>query len=315
MDKIIGIDIGGTKIAIGRADTKGNLEDSIRFPTNVSRGYKAIVEEIIEKTAKLFENQRIKAIGIGCGGPLDSKRGRILSPPNLPGWDDVPLVDDIKKVFNVPVYLENDANAAALGEFYFGAGKEVSNMVYMTLSTGIGGGIILNNKLIHGVRDSGGEVGHQTILPDGPVCNCGNRGCLEALSSGTGITKIFKEKLASGRSSIVTQWVKDPEEISAKVIADAAKAGDLLAKEVWDSAIYYLGIGIANIVTIVSPEMVVLGGSLTKYGESLFINVRKIVKERAKLVPVDDIKIVPAQLGDDVGILGAVAVGLLGDER
>jgi len=315
MDKIIGIDIGGTKIAIGRADSRGNLEDSVRFPTDVSRGYRSILGEIIEKTSKLFERDSVKAIGIGCGGPLDSKKGRILSPPNLPGWDDVPLVDDVKGVFNVPVYLENDANAAALGEFYFGAGKDVSNMVYMTLSTGIGGGIILNNKLIHGVRDSGGEVGHQTILPDGPLCNCGNRGCLEALSSGTGIAKIFREKLASGRESIVTSWVKDPEEISAKIIADAAKAGDSLSKEVWDSAIYYLGIGISNIVTIVSPEMVVLGGSLTKYGESLFVNVRKIVKERARLVPVDEIKIVPAQLGDNVGILGAVAVGLLGDER
>lgn len=315
MDKIIGIDIGGTKIAIGRADINGNLEDSVRFPTNVSRGYKAIVQEIIEKTKGLSNGHSIRAIGIGCGGPLDSKRGRILSPPNLPGWDDVPLVEDIKGVFNVPVYLENDANAAALGEFHFGAGKDISNMVYMTLSTGIGGGIILNNKLIHGVRDSGGEVGHQTILPDGPLCNCGNRGCLEALSSGTGIARRFREKLASGRTSIVTEWVKDPEEISAKIIADAAKMGDPLAIEVWDSAIYYLGIGIANIVTIVSPEMVVLGGSLIKYGESLFIKVREIVKERARLVPVDEIKIVPAKLGDDVGILGAVAVGLLGDER
>ncbi|MBC7319587.1 ROK family protein [bacterium] len=315
MDKIIGIDIGGTKIAIGRADINGNLEDSVRFPTNVSRGYKVIVREIIEKTAKLINGHSIKAIGIGCGGPLDSKRGRILSPPNLPGWDNVPLVEDIRSVFNVPVYLENDANAAALGEFHFGAGKEVSNMVYMTLSTGIGGGIILNNRLIHGVRDSGGEVGHQTILPDGPLCNCGNRGCLEALSSGTGIAKIFREKLASGRKSIVTEWVKDPEEISAKVIADAAKMGDPLAIEVWDSAIYYLGIGIANIVTIVSPEMVVLGGSLIKYGETLFVRIREIVKERARLVPTEEIKIVPARLGDDVGVLGAVAVGLLGDER
>ena len=315
MDKIIGIDIGGTKIAIGRADINGNLEESVRFPTNVSRGYKVIVEEIIERTAELIKGQSIKAIGIGCGGPLDSKRGRILSPPNLPGWDDVPLVEDIKSVFKVPVYLENDANAAALGEFHFGAGKDVSNMVYMTLSTGIGGGIILNNKLIHGVRDSGGEVGHQTILPDGPLCNCGNRGCLEALSSGTGIAKIFREKLASGRSSIVSQWVNRPEEISAKIIADAAKMGDSLAKEVWDSAIYYLGIGVANIVTIVSPEMVVLGGSLTKYGDELFIKVREIVRKRARLVPTDEIKIVPAKLGDDVGILGAVAVGLLGDDR
>ncbi len=315
MDKIIGIDIGGTKVAIGRADINGNLEDSVRFPTNVARGYKAIVEEIIEKTAALNKGYSIRAIGIGCGGPLDSKRGRILSPPNLPGWDDVPLVEDIKSAFNLPVYLENDANAAALGEFHFGAGKDVSNMVYMTLSTGIGGGIILNNKLIHGVRDSGGEVGHQTILPDGPLCNCGNRGCLEALSSGTGIARMFREKLASGRTSIVTDWVKDLEEISAKIIADAAKVGDPLAREVWDSAIYYLGIGIANIITIISPEMVVLGGSLTKYGEELFIKVREIVKERVRLVPIDEVKIVPAKLGDDVGILGAVAVGLLGDNR
>ncbi|MGB9683151.1 MAG: ROK family protein [bacterium] len=315
MDKIIGIDIGGTKIAIGRADIEGNLEESLRFATNVSRGYKMILEEIIEKTKELFKGQSIKAIGIGCGGPLDSKKGRILSPPNLPGWDDVPIVKDIESVFDVPVYLENDANAAALGEFHFGAGRNVNNMVYLTLSTGIGGGIIVNNKLVHGVRDSGGEVGHQTVLPDGPLCNCGNRGCLEAISSGTGITKRFKEKLILGGDSLVKSWIKDMSEIDAKMIADAAKLGDALAKEVWDEAIYYLGIGISNIITILSPEMVVLGGSLTKYGESLFIRVKEIVKERVKLVPVEEIPIVQAELGDNVGILGAVAVGLLGEER
>ena len=315
MDKIIGIDIGGTKIAIGRADIEGNLEESLRFATNVSRGYKMILEEIIEKTKELFKGQSIKAIGIGCGGPLDSKKGRILSPPNLPGWDDVPIVKDIESVFDVPVYLENDANAAALGEFHFGAGRNVNNMVYLTLSTGIGGGIIVNNKLVHGVRDSGGEVGHQTVLPDGPLCNCGNRGCLEAISSGTGITKRFKEKLILGEDSLVKSWIKDMSEIDAKMIADAAKLGDALAKEVWDEAIYYLGIGISNIITILSPEMVVLGGSLTKYGESLFIRVKEIVKERVKLVPVEEIPIVQAELGDNVGILGAVAVGLLGEER
>lgn len=315
MDKIIGIDIGGTKIAIGRADINGDLEESLRFSTNVGRGYRAILGEIIEKTQKLFNDRSVKAIGIGCGGPLDSKRGRILSPPNLPGWDDVPIVEDIKDVFNLPVYLENDANAAALGEFHFGAGRNVNNMVYLTLSTGIGGGIIVNNRLIHGVRDSGGEVGHQTVLPDGPLCNCGNRGCLEAISSGTGITKRFKEKLILGRNSIVKSWIKDMSEIDAKMIADAAKLGDALAKEIWDEAIYYLGIGISNIITILSPEMIVLGGSLTKYGESLFIRVKEIVKERVKLVPVEEIPIVQAELGDNVGILGAVAVGLLGNDR
>jgi len=315
MDKIIGIDIGGTKIAIGRADVSGNLEESLRFPTNVTRGYKMILEEIIENTKGLFKNQPIRAIGIGCGGPLDSKEGRILSPPNLPGWDDVPIVKDIRDIFNVPVYLENDANAAALGEFHFGAGRNVSNMVYLTLSTGIGGGVIINNRLVHGVRDSGGEVGHQTILPDGPICNCGNKGCLEALSSGTGIAKRFRERLISGRDSIVKTWVRDISNIDAKMIADAAKLGDTLAKEVWDEAIYYLGIGISNIITILSPEMIVLGGSLTKYGDDLFVKVKEIVKERVKLVPVEEIPIVQAELGDNVGILGAVAVGLLGDER
>jgi len=315
MDKIIGIDIGGTKIAIGRSDVNGNLEESLRFSTNVVRGYRAILGEIIEKTERLFNDQSVKAIGIGCGGPLDSKKGRVLSPPNLPGWDNVLIVEDIKSIFKVPVYLENDANAAALGEFHFGVGRNVNNMVYLTLSTGIGGGIIINNRLVHGVRDSGGEVGHQTILPDGPFCNCGNRGCLEAISSGTGIAKTFKERLLSGRDSIVRSWIKDVSEIDAKMIADAAKWGDTLAKEVWDEAIYYLGIGIANIITILSPEMVVLGGSLTKYGESLFLRVREIVKERVKLVPVDEVQIVEAELGDNVGILGAVAVGLLGDDR
>lgn len=308
MERFLALDIGGTKIAIGRFLRDGKLEEKVIFPTNAERGYKKILEEIIENIEKLKTNDTI-ALGIGCGGPLDGEKGIILSPPNLPGWDNVPLKQDLESVLDIPIFLDNDANTACLGEYYFGGGKGVKNLVYITVSTGIGGGIIVDGKILRGQRNSAGEVGHQTILPDGPLCNCGNRGCLEALASGTAIAKRAKEAILNNEDTILKEWSKK-ENISAELVRKAYLQGDKVSERIWKSALEYLGIGVGNIITILSPERVILGGGIMKAGEEVLEIVKRIVKERVKLVPIERIEIISSQLGEDVGLYGALALAL-----
>src|SRR5437763_7503791 len=169
---------------------------------------------------------RLAAVGVGCGGPLDRRRGLILSPPNLPGWDEFPVVALLEERLGVPVLLDNDANAAALGEHRYGAGRGLRHLVYITISTGIGGGVIVRGELVHGVHDGAGEVGHMTVLPEGPACGCGARGCLEALCSGTSIARRARERLAAGSLSSLGEG-----EITAQAVAEAARRGDALASD------------------------------------------------------------------------------------
>ncbi len=308
MERFLALDIGGTKIAVGRFLRNGKLEDKKIFPTKAERGYKKILDEIVENIKRLKTNDTV-ALGIGCGGPLDSKEGVILSPPNLPGWDNVPLKKDLESALNIPVFLDNDANTACLGEYYFGAGKGVRNLVYITVSTGIGGGIIIDGKILHGQRDSAGEVGHQTIIPDGPLCNCGNKGCLEALASGTAIAKRAKEAILKGEDTILREWSKEGN-ISAELVRRAYLQGDKISEKIWKDALEYLGIGVGNIITIISPERVILGGGIMKAGEEVLETVRRVVRERVKLVPIDKVEIVLSKLGEEVGLYGALALAL-----
>lgn len=308
MKRYLALDIGGTKIACGRFTEDGILEEKIVFPTKAERGYRKVLEDIILNLLKLKTEDAI-ALGIGTAGPLDRIKGEIYSPPNLPGWDVVPLKKDLYESLKIPIFMDNDANAACLGEYLFGAGKGVKNMVYITVSTGIGGGIIVNGSLLHGVRDSAGEVGHQTILPDGPLCNCGNRGCLEALSSGTAIAKRAMEEIKNNKDTILKEWA-EKKELTAKHVREAMLRGDKVAKEIWDSAMEYLGIGVGNIITIVSPERVVIGGSVGLSGEDVIEKIKEVVKKRVFLVPTDRVEIVPAKLRENVGLYGAFAVAL-----
>jgi glucokinase len=224
----------------------------------------------------------------------------------LPGWFRVPLIDHLQEALALPVVLENDANAAALGEFRYGAGKGARSIVYLTVSTGIGGGIILEGKIWHGLKDAAGEIGHMTVCPDGPLCGCGNRGCLEAMASGTSIARRAREAVAAGRQTGLSEI---PALTSADVVR-LAQAGDVVAREVWDSAVTYLGIGVAAVITILAPERVVIGGGVTRAGDFLFDSLREHLRRRVKLVPVESVAILPAALGPDVGILGAAAVAL-----
>ncbi len=308
---LVGIDIGGTKIAVAVADLQGRIMAKGRFPTQVEAEPRAIIEKIVRQTEDMVAQcggRPVAAVGVGCGGPLDPASGVILSPPNLPGWDRIPLGDMLAAAFKAPVSVDNDANAAALGEYRFGAGMGCRVFVYVTVSTGIGGGVVIDGKLLHGVGAGAGEIGHQTILPDGPLCNCGNRGCLEALASGTAIARRMRERLREkGRRTLMGA---DVDAITSEGVARAAIAKDPLAAEVWRETVEFLGIGLANAITMLAPEVVVIGGGVAKTGDALFGPVREEVKRRVFLVPMSGVSIVPSKLGDDVGVIGAVTLAM-----
>ena len=308
---VLGIDIGGTKLAAGVVDADGKMLERGEVPTLAHEGLKPVLERIVGLGRDLLaraaaQKEPVQRIGIGCAGPVDLKAGKVFNPPNLPGWSEVSLVRHIESALGLPAVLENDANAAALGEFRYGAGRGARSLVYFTVSTGIGGGIILDGKVWHGLKDAAGEVGHMTVCPDGPVCGCGNRGCLEAMASGPSIARRAREAVAAGRPTRLREISKPT---SADVVC-LAQAGDVVAREVWDEAVRYLGIGVAAAITILAPERIVLGGGVTKAGDFLFEPLRAEVRRRVKLVPVESVSILPAALGPDVGILGAAAVAM-----
>ena len=308
---VLAIDIGGTKLAAGVVDAGGIILARGEVPTVAVEGPDRVLDRIVRLAKDVLGASGIPAdliqrIGIGCAGPVDRQAGLILNPPNLPGWVRVPLVERIEKGLGRPAVLENDANAAALGEFRYGAGKGAGSLVYLTVSTGIGSGIILGGQLWRGVKDGAGEVGHMTLLPDGPLCGCGNRGCLEALASGPSIARRAREALVAGGPS----RLRETGDFSAADVVRLAQEGDALAAEVWNETVKYLGLGVAAVVTILAPERVVIGGGVAKAGEFLFVPLRREVRCHVKLVAVESVPILPAALGPDVGILGAAAVAL-----
>jgi glucokinase len=308
---VLAIDIGGTKLAAGIVDADGRILVRGEVPTLAAEGPERVLERIIQLATDVLNrsglrHEAIHRIGIGCAGPVDRQAGLILNPPNLPGWVHIPLVEYVEKALGRPAVLENDANAAALGEFRYGAGRGAQSLVYLTVSTGIGGGIILDGKIWHGLKDGAGEVGHMTLVPDGPICGCGNTGCLEVLASGPSIARRARETLATGRRS----RLRELPDFTAADVVRLAREGDPVAVEVWDGTVRYLGLGVAAIVTILAPERVVLGGGVTEAGDFLFDPLRREVRQRVKLVAVESVPILPAALGRDVGILGAAAVAL-----
>ena len=306
---VAGIDIGGTKIALALASPDGQIVEGTRFPTRVEDGPRAILGRVFKEIEGMLERSgaRLAAVGVGCGGPLDRARGLILSPPNLPGWDEFPVVALLEERFGVKALLDNDANAAALGEHRYGAGRGLKHLVYITISTGIGGGVIIGGKLVHGVHDGAGEVGHMTVLPDGPLCGCGARGCLEALCSGTAIARRARERLAAGEESYLSSL--DRGELTAQAVASAARAGDAVAAKVWYDTIRHLSVGVGNLFHALAPEAVIIGGGVSTAGEQLFEPLREQVRARVRMLPPDKINILQASLGGDSGIHGAVILG------
>jgi glucokinase len=310
-DFIAAVDVGGTKIALGLSDLEGRVLPFRRFPTQVERGPHRIVEQALDQLEKMTAEAggRVAAVGVGCGGPLDRGRGLILSPANLPGWDEFPIVELVRERFGAPVRLDNDANAAALAEHEYGAGRGVENMVYLTISTGIGGGLILGGRLIHGVGDAAGEVGHMIVEPGGFPCGCGSRGCLETICSGTSIARRAAERLAGGARASSLLDKGGLKQLTALDVAEAARAGDPLAAEVWDETIEYLALGVGNVIAAFAPEAVVLGGGVSTAGDQLLGPLRRRIKESVKIAPVERVRITQAELGGDSGVYGALILG------
>lgn len=312
----IGIDLGGTKISTALVDTVGKIIARDYGETLATEGQKAVIERMVDAVHRVMEEagiapSQVTAVAVGSPGPIDSRAGLLTAPPNLPGWKNVPLKRLIEEALGIVTFLENDANAAALGEHRFGAGRGVQDMIYVTASTGIGGGLILNGQVYSGTTGAAGEIGHITVLPWGPYCGCGNRGCLEALASGTAIAREGRELVQRGVPTLIADLAQgNPEQVTAKLVAEAADKGDIEAQEILAEAMTYLGVGMASLVNIFNPELIVIGGGLANMGERLFGPVRRAIERRAFPAVAGVVRVVPAELGDDVGVLGAAAVAM-----
>jgi glucokinase len=315
-DLFLGIDLGGTKINTALVDIAGRIVSQDYRETRAAEGPTVVIERMAEAALQVVvragvESTQVRAVGVGSPGPIDVHAGVVESPPNLPGWTRVPLGQRIADALELPAFLENDANAAALGEHRFGAGRSTRHMVYVTASTGIGGGFIIDGKLYRGATGSAAEIGHTIILPQGPQCTCGRRGCLEALASGTAIAREGAELVSRGISTLIVDLAGgDPARVGARVVAQAAAEGDTEAQRIIDEAMTYLGLGMANLVNLLNPEVLVIGGGLTNMGEMLFGPVRRIMRQYAFPTAADAVRIVPAELGDDAGVVGAAAVAM-----
>ena len=303
---VLGLDIGGTKLAAGVVDPAGRACSFLVRPTGNGRepdvvladlfglGRRAVAESGVAWSA-------IGAVGIGCGGPLDAQRGVLLAPPHLAGWRDVPVTGLAQQELGRPAYVENDATAAASGEHRYGAGAGARDMVYLTISTGVGGGVVIDGQLYRGARGNGGELGHVTIDWNGRLCrSCGRNGCLEAYVSGTSIAERAAETLPAG--SLLARR----DRITAADVSAAALAGDEHARRVWAETTDALTCGLTSIINLFEPELVVLGGGVTRAGEQLLAPVRDRVARQA-MAPASQARIVTAGLGDQVGVIGAAA--------
>ncbi len=308
---LIGVDLGGTQIRALVTDLEGKELGRSATLTRATEGTQAVISRILDMIRAAMGSlawDGVQGLAIAVPGPTDPRAGLVLQAPNLPGWRNLPLSQIIADELGVPTQLGNDANLAALGERAYGAGRGVDNLVYMTISTGIGGGIIADGRLVLGVRGLAGEFGHQTIEPDGPLCGCGNRGCLEALAAGPAIARMGREAVAHGRGARLLDLAQgSPEAIDARIVGRAAQEGDATAIEIVRRAATYVGIGLANVCNILNPAMIVLGGGVTRIGPLLFDGIRETIAVRA-MPPMRDVRVVPAALGGDVVLLGAIAL-------
>ena len=317
---IVGVDLGGTNTSVGVLPIDGGNGEMLVMttkPTEASKGAKYVVDKVVGMVNDAIrtvasENGGSKddfaGIGIGSPGPLDRKTGTIINTPNL-GWRNFPLRDLISNQVGLPAALDNDANCATYGEWWLGAGKNVDNLVGFTLGTGIGGGIVLGGKIFHGIGDVAGELGHMTIDSTGRKCNCGNYGCLEAYASGPAIAARAVEGIEAGAETVLPDLVDgDLDKITAATVYEGAVLGDAYANAVMKETAKFLGTGVANIINILNPQMVVIAGGVTQAGDHLFVPLRAEVRRRAFKSAQEACQIVPAKLLGSAGVIGAIAM-------
>ena len=310
---VLAVDLGGTKILAAVVLPDGKIISRNYCLTMADEGPEAVSDRILFAVDRAIAQAKLKTseligIGIAAAGILDTNRGIVTTSPNLPYWRNVPLRDIVANKSGVATYMINDASAAALGEHRFGAGMGFDNMIYLTVGTGIGGGIIIDGELYSGTDGCAGEVGHMTIEVDGPQCHCGNFGCLEALASGWAVAKSAITHINNGGESSIIELVDGRlESITAETVAVAARRGDRLAADIVSEAAKYLGVGLSNLVNIFNPELIVIGGGLSKMGDMLLKPARKVLRKRAFQLPAGTVRVVRARLGSNAGIIGAAA--------
>jgi len=310
----IGVDIGGTKTAVLLMSENETIRERKEVPTSKGKeNWKPTVDFILDTTREYQAIETVTAIGISCGGPLNSKEGKILSPPNLPGWDNVPIVKIISDQTGLPVAIENDANAGALAEWRYGAGKGYENMIFLTFGTGLGAGLILNKQLYSGTNDLGGEAGHIRLAEEGPI-GYNKKGSFEGFCSGTGIAQLMAFELLCLKEQIGEQEVlkkyKEIGKVTGKDVVEWAKSGDQLALDVVRKSGLYFGKGLSYLIDILNPELIVVGSMGVRLGDLLFDPAREVI--RKEVIPGADAvcKIVPAELGEHIGDYAALCVAI-----
>ncbi len=315
MSVILAVDFGGTNIRVATFEGgTASPTDQIKRPTLAKEGPEKVIGRLQDAIREMLPGDvKDLRIGIAAPGPLDPEAGVILSAPNLPGWVNIPLAQQLSEIFGCPVYLGNDANLAALGEWRHGAGIGTEHMVYLTLSTGIGGGVISHGRLLTGRRGLAAELGHMTILSNGPPCGCGIPGHIEAAAAGPAIARNARSRLEAGEESSLTKKFKAGQELTAVEIAAAAKDGDPLSLDILEQAGRLIGHHMANLAHAFDPELFVLGGGLTTIGELFLQPIRESLEQHV-MDPayLQDLQVLPAALGDDAGLIGAMVLAAQG---
>ncbi len=313
----VGIDLGGTNIKGGVCTPDGQLRFRRSIDTQAAGGVAHVLGRMAELVDDLVRDAQLTktelaGVGVGAPGPMSHAAGVVHNAPNLPGWVNVPLREQFSAMIGLPVVLENDANAAAFGEYVAGAGREVHSLVMLTLGTGIGGGIVLAGKLWRGHFDNAGEIGHLVTVPDGRACPCGQRGCLERYASASAVAERLCEAVRAGESSTLKAKVLANEAFDARHVLAAADAGDALAARIWDETCQYLALGIVNLRHLLNPELVVLAGGLSNAGPRLLEPVKAHFERLSWKIAPDAPRIALATLGENAGMIGAAALARAG---
>ncbi len=312
-DLFAGIDLGGTKILVLIAGRDGRVLGSARQPTHAGQGPEAVIARIVETVGMAAADAkmdvgRLAAAGVSAPGPIDTLEGVITDPPNLPGWHNVPLARILRERLGMGAALENDANCAAIGEHTFGAGRGYRHMLFVTISTGIGGGVIIDNRLYAGASGAAGEVGHMIVAAEGPVCGAGHTGCLEAFASGTAIAARARDAIAAGALPRTARLAEHDPPLSAETVYEAAQQGEDEARTIIETAGRYLGMGLAGIINAFNPEAIVLGGGLTHMGDTILGPAVETARIRTFAQSFMDVRIVEGELGERAAALGAIVV-------
>jgi glucokinase len=315
-DLVLGIDLGGSKILAAVVTHQGRVVSSHESVTPATEGRDVVIQRIVDSARAALDEahvaaSEISAVGIGAAGISNPEAGILFTSPHLPGWRNVLLRDIIQDRLGQKTFLTNDANAAALGEFCFGAARGAHDFIYITISTGIGGGIVIDGKICTGAIGIAGEVGHMTIDDKGPVCDCGNRGCWETLASGTAMAREAKLRISKGVKTSILEYAEgNIENVTPQAIHMAAEKGDKLAKALIAQTGYYIGVGLASLINIFNPELIVIGGGLANLGDMLLEPVFKTAQKRAYKEAFQAVRFASAELGRNSGVIGAATFAL-----